>query len=419
MLVHSLALAAFVLLSGTAAPAPQGGPAPVVISTVARDRIAPQRTFPAATEAPRRARVGSEVEGKVLEVLARRGARVEAGAVLCRLRSTQIDLELEAARAERELRAAELTELKNGPRAAELDAARAKLRAAEADLTYREWSLAQIANLEVGKVVSEELLQQRRLDVRRATAARDEASATVRLLEEGTRPERIAQAVARLAAQEQAVQRLADRKAQHEIRAPFAGWVASELTEAGAWIVQGDPVAELLDLDPIEIVVPVPEDFAAALAVGAKASVTLDALPGQTLEGTVRAVPPLADSQSRTIAARISVANRNISGQPWIRAGMFAQVQLTVGEPVDSLVIPKDALVLGGPELGVYAVDPGPGGAGEIARWVGVKVLGSAGDRLAIQGEITEGARVVIRGNERLRPGQPVAASAAKGDVQK
>jgi len=50
------------------------------------------------------------------------------------------------------------------------------------------------------------------------------------------------------------------------------------------------------------------------------------------------------------------------------------------------------------------------------ATIVPVQVLESQEERFAVeplQGELTAGDRVVVRGNERLRPGQPVSEAAA------
>ncbi len=386
----------------------QGPPAPVVDAAVERALLAPERAFSGTVEPVRRVRVGSEVEGKVEELHVRRGDRVERGALLCRLRAVDAELLLAEARAERQLRHDELQELRNGTRPSEIESARARLRAAEAEELYRVWSLGRAEPLASGNAVSEDVLQQARLEEKRSRAARADAAAALALLEEGPRAERIAQAEARLATQDQVVARLVDAVARHDVRAPFAGWVAEEWTEAGAWIARGAAVVEIVDLDPVEVVVPVTEDWIANVVVGATARVELDAFPGETFAGSVRSIVPQADVASRTFPVRVTVENARTEGQPRLRAGLFARVRLSVGAERSVLLVPKDAIVMGGPEPGVYVVEAAAQGAPPTARWVPVVVGEASGHRVAVEGALAEGSRVVVRGNERLRPGQPL-----------
>jgi multidrug efflux pump subunit AcrA (membrane-fusion protein) len=64
--------------------------------------------------------------------------------------------------------------------------------------------------------------------------------------------------------------------------------------------------------------------------------------------------------------------------------------------------VPKDALVLGGTGTAVYIV------IDQSARMVPVKTGAGHGPLIEVEGELKDGQKVVVRGNERLRPGQPV-----------
>ena len=82
------------------------------------------------------------------------------------------------------------------------------------------------------------------------------------------RPERIAQARALVRSHEEEIRRLQDLLGKHTIRAPFQGYVVRKHTEVGAWIRQGEPLAEVVELDPVEIEISVPETHIASLEVG-------------------------------------------------------------------------------------------------------------------------------------------------------
>ena len=59
--------------------------------------------------------------------------------------------------------------------------------------------------------------------------------------------------------------------------------MTAEHTEDGAWIKQGEPVVELVSVDPMEVSVSVPEEYIASLRPGMPASLQLDALPTRLL----------------------------------------------------------------------------------------------------------------------------------------
>ena len=87
------------------------------------------------------------------------------------------------------------------------------------------------------------------------------AQAAYEMAVQGPRIEQIRQAEARLAVAQEEVRRLDDRREKHTIRTPFAGAVSVKRAEVGQWVSAGDPIAEIVQLDPIEIEVAVPEVF--------------------------------------------------------------------------------------------------------------------------------------------------------------
>jgi hypothetical protein len=107
---------------------------------------------------------------------------------------------------------------------------------------------------------------------------------------------------------------------------------------------------------------------------------------------------------------RVRLDNQFIDDLPVIKPGMLARVTLPVGAPASALMVPKDAIVLGGASPVVYAVTPGKGADSPgTARLVPVQ-LGVVEDGLIqVKGELKPGEQVVCQGNERLMPGQPVS----------
>ncbi len=394
------------LLARTAAA--QGGPALVAVSPASEEEIRAARTFVGSVVPTRTSRVGTETAGLVSALLVRRGDRVAAGLPLARLDTRTVEVLLAAARAELELRGAEQAELEHGTRPAELEQMRARLAAVVAEEEYRTWKLAGARRLFEEKTSSEEELQLAVTSARQASERRREAEKALELAIEGPRPERLAQARARTAAQEQEVQRLVDEQRRHAVLAPFDGYVVAELTQQGEWIEKGRAVVELVELDKVEIEIAVVEEAVRHVRSGLEAAVTVAALPDEAFLGTLARVVPQGDTRTRTFPVRILLDNRRSGEEVLLKAGMIASVTLAAGEPGRAVLVPKDALVLGaGPTPLVFVVEAKEGG-GEAARAVPVRTGVAKGGRIQVIGEIAAGALVVVRGNERLRPGQAV-----------
>jgi multidrug efflux pump subunit AcrA (membrane-fusion protein) len=112
---------------------------------------------------------------------------------------------------------------------------------------------------------------------------------------------------------------------------------------------------------------------------------------------------------------KVMLENRIINGHPVLRGGMLARAWLPVGKTGLATIVPKDALVLGTGDPLVFVVDPppspAPAGTG-VVRPVRVSLGATMGGSVEIMSPIELGSLVVIRGNERLRPGMNVSFSA-------
>ena len=78
--------------------------------------------------------------------------------------------------------------------------------------------------------------------------------------------------------------------AQKAIRAPFSGRLGLRNADLGQYASVGMALATLQQLDPIYADFPVPEEALATLAVGQDVRMTVDAIPGQTFEGKIKAI---------------------------------------------------------------------------------------------------------------------------------
>ncbi len=407
---NSLPLSMFLIAIASMAQAqsPKGKsaapPAPKVLVTPARaDTIAEPRTFVGTIKPIRHSLVGSAAAGRVEEYLINEGDPVKAGQPIAQLRRGIIKAEVDAARATLTMRQAELAEMEKSHQD-EIDQEQAKLANAQAELAYRQAKMLRSRSL--GTSIAKELYEEDSAAAQKADASVHEHQAALRILTQGPRQMKTEQARARLTAAQAELARLEEQFDRHTMKAPFDGWVSAEHTEIGQWVMQGDPVAEIVELNAVDIEIPVVEDFIGNLHTAVEGMVEVPALGQERFVGRVAAINPQADPRSHTFPVKIRVPNRIENDQPLLKSGMFARVSLAVGKPTPCVVVPKDAVVLGGASPIVLVA--ASTGDKTMVRPVPITLGPAQGAWIAAIGDMKEGDLVIVEGNERVRPGQEV-----------
>jgi RND family efflux transporter MFP subunit len=181
------------------------------------------------------------------------------------------------------------------------------------------------------------------------------------------------------------------------IRAPYAGVITLKHVEAGAFVSAGTPVVTIVDDQTMEIEADVPADRLSGLRSGTQVAVQVF---GQTLAASVRAIVPQENPLTRTRAVRFTPEFE--TGARHFASNQSVTVSIPLGAPEDIVSVHKDA-VLGRPGGNmVFVVEDGKATPRPIA-------IGDAvGQRFVVTEGLKEGEIVVVRGNERLFPGQPV-----------
>jgi len=402
-------LAGVAACPGRAPAQPAGPPAavPIVAARVATMEAASGQPFVGTVMPARTSDVGSAVDGRLVELPIVDGQQVAENEPIAQLLRGLLEIERAGAVAELDRRRQLLAELTAGSRPEEVEQARAAVAGFEARLAYARDRLKRLARLAERGTSTADELQDAQTELQAIEAQLRGSRAGLALAEAGPRQEQIAQAAAAVATQEAEVDRIDDQLAKHTIRAPFAGWVVERFTEKGQWVARGGLIARIAELQSVEVEARVPESSIATLREGAEVRLEFDAAPDQAWIGRVTRIVPQADLLSRSFPVRIRLENRIVDGVPVLKGGMLARAWLPVGSAGSVTVVPKDALVLGGPRPLVFCVDTTSATEG-VVRPVDV-VLGAAVEgHVAVRGSLEPGALVVVRGNERLRPGMKV-----------
>ncbi|HQR30374.1 MAG TPA: efflux RND transporter periplasmic adaptor subunit [Anaeromyxobacteraceae bacterium] len=153
------------------------------------------------------------------------------------------------------------------------------------------------------------------------------------------------------------IKELEDRKAPLEfltVRSPIDGYVGRREAQVGAYIVPGQELYEIADIANVWVLADVYEADIGRVHAGQRATLALQALPGETFVGKVAYLYPAVNPASRTMQARIAVPNTK--GR--LRPGMYTDVTIDLGS-TEGISIPADALVDTGEAQYVFVALPG------------------------------------------------------------
>jgi RND family efflux transporter MFP subunit len=273
------------------------------------------------------------------------------------------------------------TQVKRGDVLARLDDAMLRLQerqnAAEIERTQARLDYARAQEVRFGELVARKSI---------AGAQLEEARSQRRVLEQ------------ELAGARVTLEQTRHRLRNATVRAPFDGTVAERFTQAGEYLGTGAPVVRLVNTRALEVKAQAPVGVASRIAPGMDVAIREGATEVHQL---VRAVVPVGDESSRQSELRIA-----LDSAQW-PIGAALQVGLPSAAPRDVVAVPRDALVLRPNETFVVRI-----GADDTAQRVPVRTGTAQGEMIEVIGAVSAGDRLVVRGGERLAPGQKVRIEA-------
>ncbi len=182
------------------------------------------------------------------------------------------------------------------------------------------------------------------------------------------------------------------------IRAPIPGVVSERHADAGEYLSVGAPIVTIVDDTALEVEAAVPTTRVSGLAPGVRVQISLD--DGTSHEAVVRALVPLEDSLTRTRIVRFEPEFGETSKA--LAGNQSVTVMVPIGEARMVVTVHKDAVLPSPSGRLVYVVVDG------MAEPRQIEIGESVGNRFEVLEGLSPGDLVVVRGNERLRPGQAV-----------
>ena len=355
------AFAVISLMSLTAARAQAPQAVPVVVDRVIAEESHQSLPVIGRFIARQAGPVAARISGPVAEFKVDVGDRVAKGDVLAVLVKDSLTWE-------RELKAAELNRFQ-----AALDTARETLKLCTQELS--------------------------RLEGLRKSAAFSQARLDDKLQEVAVAKAEIAVAGAQMASAKASLELAEIALSYADVVAPYGGVVSRRHTEAGAFVNLGDPLITLINDTDLEIEADVPGRNVGGLVPGVRVSAKLSSTV--KIEATVRAVVPDENPQTRTRTVRFRLdAPADGTG---IAANQSVTLSIPAARAASVVTVHKDAILN---RLGKTVVFLHEGGKALVRP---VRLGAAMGSRLIVEGGLAAGDLVVVRGNERLRPGQDIS----------
>jgi RND family efflux transporter MFP subunit len=321
-------------------------PAHVEVASAVDVALAPLHWSPGSVASREDARIAAEIGGRV-DYIAEVGTALAAGDVLARLDATPLRLR---------------------ERQAEADLARLR---AQLDFS-RKQELRYAALVRDGGISGAQL---------------DQVAAERRMREQDVAAAQVALEQARL------------QLHQATVRAPFPGVVVERSVQLGEFLTVGAPVARLVNPGALEVRTRAPLTLAGKLQAGASVSLR----DGDTVESVPLAtMVPVGDEASRQLELRVALTPAQVAAHGWV-VGAALQVGVPSAAPRNVVAVPRDALLLR--KDGTYVVRVDSDGATERLP---VETGTVEGDLVEVIGKVRNGDRLVVRGGERLLPGQRV-----------
>lgn len=344
--MRNLFLVVLSLTVGCSAVFAQGRPpARVVVDKVAVREVSSTQSVIGVLYYERRSEISTEVGGLVESVNVEEGERVEKGDVLVRLDTEILEREISLTRTRIE---------------------QSSLRIENAEKDYRR----------LEKIFKEEGVSEKIYDDA-LYAYKD--------------------AVKEKQAREDTLRKLLIQKERSVIRAPFDGIVLSKDTDTGGWVSQGSQLLSIGSSADLYVRAPVAENLLQFARIGGKVPVVINAFE-RRVEGVLVNIDPIADVKTKNVFLKI-----NIPHQPLVAENMSATVYVASGPEQKLSILKRAALVKHQGKDFVYTVTEGK------AAILPVNVVAYLGEEVGVDNDyIVQGMEVVIEGNERLQPDQPV-----------
>jgi RND family efflux transporter MFP subunit len=185
------------------------------------------------------------------------------------------------------------------------------------------------------------------------------------------------------------------------IKANFDGLILEEHKQPGEWLGQADPIVTIAKTSDTVARVSIPERYVRFIEQGEQTPIEITPL-GINTEGKVLSTVPVADLRTKSVPLKVQ-----LDYQQGLIRNMSLKVVIPTSEKHAAITFPRDALIQHQGKEFVYVATPAD--EGMKATIIPAQITGRYGNRVAVApGMIQQGMSIITKGNDRLRPDQPI-----------
>ena len=189
------------------------------------------------------------------------------------------------------------------------------------------------------------------------------------------------------------------------IQAPMGGVITSRMVELGDLVRTNQELFVVADLDLLLARIFIPERRMYQVRPGQDATISVEAVPGQSFEARIRRIGPEVIAESGTFKVTLAVKANGL-----LKPGMFATVRLITDRHLQTLVIPKTALVLETEGDDVFAI------VDSLVQRLPVELGLIEGNQVEVLSGVVEGDMLVTVGHDGLKEGAAVRSVGVEAD---
>ena len=272
---------------------------------------------------------------------------------------------------------------------ANLAAARAKVTQQRANVHNAKLTLDRMKALITDQFVSQQDLDTAQVNYDAAIALGESLEAQVKQMEV-------------------ALQQADTNLAYSYIRAPFAGYVAERNLDPGAYVTGSTAststmsrgILSLHEIATVRTMIEVVEKDVPLIKIGQPAEIRAEAYPDRVFHGAVTRVVQALNRNTRTMTVEVDLPNPDLA----LKGGMFARVEVIVGQHADAIQIPLDAITRLEELQYVYVVQDGK------AHRVAVELGARNGNQIEVTKGLAGDEEVIVSGKDLVHEDTPVQA---------
>ena len=195
------------------------------------------------------------------------------------------------------------------------------------------------------------------------------------------------------------------------LTAPMGGTLLQRKVEVGDLVGPGTTGFVLADVSHVKVVFGIPDVMLSRVKLGDRIQISTASVPGKLFTGTVTAVSPSADANTRV--SEIEVAVPNASGE--LRDGMVASLEVpggaspAVAARAEAIAVPLAAVIQSKPGASTYGVFVvTTDGKKDVAKLHPVELGQVVGNSVIVTSGLESGSRVIVTGATIVRDGDTV-----------